>query len=1162
MGILCPPVSRSPSGSALIEHASLVAAVDQAADAIVITDAGGIIQYVNPAFTVLTGYAREEAVGQNPRMLKSGRQPAEFYADLWKTIRKGRPWNGELINRRRDGSFYLEEMRITPVLCEDGTIGSFIAIKRDVTQRRAEEDERAFLAAVVEGSEDAIFAYSPAGTILTWNHGAEAMWGYAAEEVVSQPLSMILAPERFHPAAKFNARVRGGEAISQHESVGLHKDGRRIQISVTGSPVRNAAGEVAVSVIVRDMTERRAAERKLRESEERFRRVFENAPFGLAVYELDGGITMLNAAFCAMLGYAREELQAVNWRQLTIPADIGPSEVLLKRMLREPGKIVEAEKRYLHKSGRSVWAHIRVSVLTDAEGAPLQFVVHAEDITERKRSEDALRESEERFHTMADSFPSIMWVTGFTGDLEFVNRAYREYFSITSEQVTEGKWELPVHPDDRAAYVAAFERALRDHTAFKMDVRVRRGDGEWRLVGSYAEPRHSPSGEYMGHVGLSADITERKQAEQALKNSEEKFRQLAENIREVFWMMDAAGTEILYISPAYEKVWGRTCEGLYRNPMSWIDAIHPEDREPAHRTFDRQLQGEAIDSEYRIHTPDGAEKWISDRAFPIRDESGTIVRVVGIAEDMTERKRHERELIDAREGADAANRAKSRFLANMSHEIRTPMNGVIGMIQLLMETALTEEQKRFAEVVQTSGQVLLALIDDILDLAKVEAGKIALEWLPFDLRRTVDEVAQLLGVQAGAKGLRIRLLIAEEAPRIVRGDAHRLRQVLTNLCSNAIKFTSRGEIALEVTVVGGQNGRTTLRFAVTDTGIGIAPEALRSLFLPFMQADASTTRKYGGTGLGLAICKQLAEMMGGAIGVDSREGVGSTFWFTAVFDLAEPAQAALAEGSGKTAARRGVTVNGRPARILVAEDNATNRIVALAQLRKLGYEADTVSNGAEAVEAVESGRYDLVLMDCEMPVMDGFEAARRIRMSSRPRFPIVAVTADAMPADRERCLRVGMNGYLAKPVELGQLANTIATWLAAAPGEDRAVQAPDCAAVRGIEEIFNEEAFLARLIGDRRLAAVVLKGCLEDLPVQLVRLRERLEACDTTGLRLQAHTLKGAAATVAAEALRAVALEMETAARVGELARCGELLPRAISEFEQLTTTLKNAGWA
>jgi DNA-binding response OmpR family regulator len=214
------------------------------------------------------------------------------------------------------------------------------------------------------------------------------------------------------------------------------------------------------------------------------------------------------------------------------------------------------------------------------------------------------------------------------------------------------------------------------------------------------------------------------------------------------------------------------------------------------------------------------------------------------------------------------------------------------------------------------------------------------------------------------------------------------------------------------------------------------------------------------------------------------------------------------------------------------------------------------------VEAVESGRYDLVLMDCEMPVMDGFEAARRIRMSSRPRFPIVAVTADAMPADRERCLRVGMNGYLAKPVELGQLANTIATWLAAAPGEDRAVQAPDCAAVRGIEEIFNEEAFLARLIGDRRLAAVVLKGCLEDLPVQLVRLRERLEACDTTGLRLQAHTLKGAAATVAAEALRAVALEMETAARVGELARCGELLPRAISEFEQLTTTLKNAGWA
>jgi PAS domain S-box-containing protein len=293
------------------------------------------------------------------------------------------------------------------------------------------------------------------------------------------------------------------------------------------------------------------------------------------------------------------------------------------------------------------------------------------------------------------------------------------------------------------------------------------------------------------------------------------FRQLAENIREVFFVLSPSTGEVLYISPAYEQVWGRTSESIYRSAMSWVDAVHPDDRERIGLLTARQLQGEPVESEFRIRTPDGNEKWIRSRTFPVRGPAGELIRIVGIAEEITERKRYEQELIQAREGADAANRAKSRFLANMSHEIRTPMNGVIGMLQLLLATGLTPEQRRFATVAQTSGRVLLSLINDILDLSKIEARKIVLENLSFNLRDTVEDVVQSMQTQASAKGLDFHWRVAGEIPPLLRGDARRLRQVLTNLAANAIKFTERGAVGLDVAVESQRASAVTVRFTVT-----------------------------------------------------------------------------------------------------------------------------------------------------------------------------------------------------------------------------------------------------------------------------------------------------------------------------------------------------------
>jgi PAS domain S-box-containing protein len=1279
-----PGAERGAAARASVEFAGVLAAVEQAADAVLIAGTDGKIQYVNPAFTAITGYSSAETLGQYPRILKSGRQSAEFYRDLWTTISSGHVWKGELINRRKDGSLYTEEMQITPVAGAGGEIVSYIAIKRDVTERRAAEDAQRFLAAIIESSDEAILGLDGKGVIRSWNRGAETILGYRATEVIGKHASMLVPENRLARLDRLLERSLQGQPVSQYEGICVRKDGRRIHVSVTLGPIRNPAGVVTAmscivhdisrrkefeqaqallasivessddaiyaadldatllswnrgaerllgystaeacgqnaailaspggldqlrrcresirrgetvspfetsllgkggrevqvslsvspvrnlpgevvgaSVIARDISERVRAESKLRESEALFREVFEHAPFGMAVGGLDGRFVRVNAELCRILGYPEAELLERTMPEITHPDDLAASIERMERLREGAAGCLEGEKRYIHRTGSVVWARMNISAVRDPSGRTVYFVVHVEDITERKRTEEALKESERRFRNIADSCPTMLWVTNAEGGIEFINRMLLEFGGATLGQVQGSQWERFLHPDDAPQYLAAFERAIRQSAPFRAEARVRRADGEWRWFGSYATPRLSPGGEFLGHVGLSSDITDRLKAEQALRSSEEKFRQLAENIREVFWMMPPSADSILYVSPAYEQIWGTSCESLYQNPMAWGDAIHPDDRETAHAVFIRQIHGEQVESVYRIKTPAGEEKWIRDRAFPVLDAHGELIRVAGIAEEITERKRYETELIHAREGADAANHAKSRFLANMSHEIRTPMNGVIGMVQLLLDTHLTAEQRQYVSVAHDSARVLLALLDDILDLSKIEAGKIVLEKATFSVRRTIEAMVQMLRVQARRKGLELRARIAPEVPEWLTGDAHRLRQVLTNLTANGIKFTEHGEVTVEAKLDRREDNLVTLRFVITDSGIGLKEERAAHLFSPFTQADASTTRKYGGTGLGLAISKQLVEMMGGTIGVSSREGAGSSFWFTAVFPVAPEGREVEPPREPHLAlSPKGARAASHGARILLAEDNATNREVVLAQLRKLGLASDAVPNGAEAVEAVRRGGYDLVLMDCQMPVMDGFAATRLIRTQDRLGIPIIAVTADATPADRNRCLSEGMNDYISKPVEVDQLIAVLSKWLPPR-GRQHGRASKGSGWSRDSKLGFNVDALLKRLMGDRELARKVIQGFVNDVPSQFEKLRERLRLQDAQGVRVQAHALKGAASTVAAETLREAAHAIERCAQSGRLAECEELLAAATDEFERFKAALDLDGW-
>jgi PAS domain S-box-containing protein len=536
----------------------------------------------------------------------------------------------------------------------------------------------------------------------------------------------------------------------------------------------------------------------------------------------------------------------------------------------------------------------------------------------------------------------------------------------------------------------------------------------------------------------------------ALHTSQANYVFLANAMPQIVWMAHADGSTHFF-NDAWQAFTGLgPIESL---GDGWKSVVHPDDHRTTVDRWMRSVQtGEEYECEHRFRRhSDGAYRWHLCRARPQRDKAGDIVQWVGASTDIDDHKQAAQamrlinetleqkvaertaELEEAKEEAEAANRAKSSFLANMSHEIRTPMNAVMGMTHLLLDTKLTTEQRDFAETVRSSSEHLLNIINDILDFSRVEAGKMTFESLDFELREVVASVIELLSEGARRKGLVLAAVIDPHVPRLVRGDASRLRQVLLNLTGNAIKFTSEGQVTVSVSLLSETPGSATVEFLVRDTGIGIAPEAIKRLFQTFSQADASTTRKYGGAGLGLAISKQLVELMRGTMGVESVVGEGTAMRFTLEFpkQTALPAPAPVEPPrvprpvAALPSARPGLATP-HSERVLVVEDNLINQKVVMGQLRRLGYTADLANNGLEMLEAVRLHTYDIVLMDCLMPEMDGYTAAatcRQLYPSGKPW--IIAVTANAMSGAREACLAAGMNDYVSKPVRIKDLEEAL-----------------------------------------------------------------------------------------------------------------------------------------
>jgi hypothetical protein len=504
-------------------------------------------------------------------------------------------------------------------------------------------------------------------------------------------------------------------------------------------------------------------------------------------------------------------------------------------------------------------------------------------------------------------------------------------------------------------------------------------------------------------------------------NADRLLRLLVDNLPDFIYAKDAE-CRFLLANAAVARHMGTTPEHLLGKTD--FDFFPPDLAESYSADERRVMQsGEAlINREEAGLDASGNQITILTTKVPLRDEQGRVVGILGIGRDITARVKVEAEIRAAHEAAEAANRAKSDFLANMSHEIRTPMNGVLGMAELLLESPLDREQRDCAVTIRDSGRALLTVINDILDFSKVEAGKLELESIDLDVRDTVEDVVRLLSLQAHGKGLTVEVFRDARLPERLRGDPNRLRQILLNLGGNAVKFTGQGGVGISVSVAEACEENVLVRFEVRDSGIGIPKDRLASLFQPFSQVDASTTRKFGGTGLGLSIVRRLVELMNGTCGVQSEPGVGSCFWFTARFARTaadEPQETADSSMPAIDAA----PADAQPRRVLMAEDNVVNQRVALRMLQKLGCVVEVVGNGREAVAAWARGGYDIILMDCQMPDMDGYEATREIRRQEGggTRIPIIALTAHAIKGAEEECRAAGMDHYITKPIDRDEL---------------------------------------------------------------------------------------------------------------------------------------------
>jgi PAS domain S-box-containing protein len=1299
-------VSRNAARTASLERESdellrrqnryLESLLEISPTAIVTLDLDRRVTSWNLAAEELFSYTAAEATGRKLEDLVARQEDMQAEAAAYyEQLGRGQRFHAVTRRMRKDGTLVDVDLFAVPVTVEDELTGHVVIYYDISALKQAEKRYRD----LIEQLPLVTYIDEPAAAPSIYiSPQIEGLLGYSADEWLGDPelfVKLLHPDDRERVLADHDRVFAVGDSSWSFEYRLVARDGRTVWLRDDAVVVKDDEGKpLYVQGFLMDVTKRKEAEEALRKSEERFRAMFEDAPIGVAWGPLEesaarpisgaagSGLYTRNRAYMEMLGYSEQELTSMHFTEYTHPDDLPKVLELYEELIAGRRDRYELAMRYLGKDGRVIWAQVAESALGGEHGAPRFGLTMVQDITERRLAHEALEVSEaelrrqkQYLEALLELSPAAIVTTDLDDNVTAWNAAARDLFGYTQAEVLGHNIDdLVAKSDDLHAEAVEVNRRTADGQV-RLVTRRTRKDGTLVDVDLRAAPI-LVGGNVVGSYAIYHDLSD-------VHRQKQYFESLLEISPSAIITVDN-DDKVTAWNPAAEKLFGYTREEAIGRDVDELIAASVDLGAEA-----REVNRRGSEHEYRLITrrtrKDGSLVDVQLLVAPVLVE-GQLVGRYGIYHDVGELQR-------ARQAAEEATEAKSTFLATMSHEIRTPMNAVIGMTGLLLDTELTPEQRGFAEVIRTSGDALLGIINDILDLSKIEAGKFELERRPFVLRDSVEAALDLVAASAAAKALDLASLLDPKAPVTLVGDATRLGQILANLLTNAVKFTDEGEVVLSVeakrVVEGDGFGAEIyeLHFAVRDTGIGISKERIDRLFHSFSQVDASTTRRYGGTGLGLAISKRLSEMMGGTMWVESEVGQGSVFHFTvkaeaaagpelvdvpgehaqlggkrllvvddntanrevvkrqtsswgmiprdtgsptkalewirrgdpfdaAILDmqmpemdglalareirrfrdarvlplvmltslgqreedvhagvdfaahLTKPIKAsqlyeALMSAFGETSevvqpvgvgVARGSRATGRARlQVLLADDNAVNQQLALVLLKKMGYRADVATNGAEVLEALSRRPYDVVLMDVEMPVMDGLEASRRINQEwpagQRPR--IIAMTANAMQGDREACLAAGMDDYLSKPIRREELAAALAR------SEARVVSAEQSVIADGVDDPGPVDlGELEAAVGDPTFVRELISTFLNDAPDLLGELRSSLEQRDFEELRRAAHTLKANGRTFGATGLAALSEELELSAQTGTLADAVELVTRIEKEYARVAGAL------
>ncbi len=1276
------------------------ALLEEAGDALFLFDPETDQVYgVSRAAEQLSGYSREELLqfpatymfrfggqgGQN-RLRQAAAKTGVFHSQ-----------EGYFLRTRSDGVWVPVNVTVSRLHVKPKPLALVTA--RDVRERHETlarlQKMEAELRRVLASVSDCLWSAEYAGGVWTYRYFSPVV-----EALTGRPPDWFLGgarrwEEAVHPDDRPRwrealARLKAGQPAQEEYRV-VWPDGAVRWLRESVRATRRPDGHtLQLDGVLADVTAHRLAEERLAQQHRLLRGLMDAIPDAIYVKDTTCRYLLDNAAHRAALGITSEE--AVVGKTVTdfFPPDVAAPHLADDlRVLRTGEPIFNHEVEIALPSGERRWRAITKVPLRDGAGDIVGVIGVGRDIHERKRAEEDL----DRFFTLS---LDMLCMADFDGRFTRLNPAFAHTLGYPLEELLSRPYLDFVHPDDHAATRAVMARLSAGGDVVSFENRYRCKDGSYRWMAWTAAPYARQQMIY----AAARDITDRKQTEAALARERNLLRTLMDNLPDHIFVKDdhsrfvTANAATLHTlgAASLDEVVGKSDFDFLSRELA--EQYYADEQEVV-RTGRPLLNREEL-----LIDRAGQQRWLLTTKVPLRDSGGVVVGLVGMSHDITERKRMEAEWQRAKETAEAASRAKSEFLAKMSHEIRTPMNGIIGMTELALDTDLTREQRECLEMVMASADSLLTVINDILDFSKIEAGKLHLDPAPFPVRDSLDDTVRTLGLRAQQKGLELACHVAPDVPDVLVGDVGRLRQVLVNLVGNAIKFTERGEVVVDVQVCAPPPGAAAapeelwLALSVSDTGIGIPADKLEAVFRPFEQVDSSASRRFGGTGLGLAIAAQLVALMGGRLAVESTPGRGSTFSFRARFGAApgaaapaprEPADVrglpvlvvddnatnrhileemlanwrmrptavaggreALAELMRAAAAgepypfllvdarmpdmdgfelaaqvkahpelagatimmlvsadRQGnaercraagisaylmkplkqsellntiqdvlsacgvpqlieagrrapaephVTPSAAPLRVLLAEDNAINQQLALRILQKRGHEVVVAANGREALEALGRGRFDVVLMDLEMPEVGGFEATAALRAREKEtgsHVPVVALTAHAMKGDRERCLAAGMDGYVTKPILARELFAALDEVLAgAAPGPPAACDGPPAA------EVFDPAEALRR-VGDDVGLLRDLAGMFEaEAPKMLAQVRSAAEAQDAAKLQRAAHTLKGAVSTFGARGTFEAALRLEAMGRGNDLTGAALALQALEEAVERLRQAL------